>query len=213
MGERLVPLSRRSFPTMLRLGRPAVSVAPSRASCLAHQRDHRHPSRAPRRSLCVYGHSMNWETVLVSAAISTVVSALITLLMAGRVAIRQRRAEAAEAGLVELRTTVDPWRLEVTQYGLGMANSLRRDSSASHGDDHARATQVMNTALKLRRVRRWLVRRRCRAVFGAYWTTLAEQMPWNGESDTYPLVAHLTNALALNSWGAHRLNGSCDLGV
>lgn len=163
------------------------------------------PNPARGRS-CVYGRGMSWEIVLTSAAISTVVSAVVTLLLAGRVAVRQRRAEAAEAGLVTLRGIVAPWRLELTQFGLGMANSLRRNISTSHAEDHGYATQVMSTAQELRRIRRWLVRRRCRRVFGAYWTTLAEQMPWDGEPDTYPLTAHLTNALAADSWGAHRLN-------
>ena len=39
-----------------------------------------------------YVQAMDWQTVLVSAAISTIVSAVVALLLAGRVAVRQRRA-------------------------------------------------------------------------------------------------------------------------
>jgi hypothetical protein len=121
---------------------------------------------------------------------------------------------------------VSPIMQRVVQYQVGMqASEQRDDPSLGNLDDYAHASMILTAAADLKPVRRALVRRRVRRVFGRAWTELADIYPvadakdveailtpwitWNAKGTRNP-IAHLDPAKglmnrALSSVEDHRL--------
>lgn len=147
---------------------------------------------------------MDWSTVVVSAAISAIVGALVSIAAVSQTTVRQRRAERRDEALLALKRVVTPLRSDLRLCELGIRTGNKRTSERSHIDDHRLATDVLDSTEKTSRLRSSLVRRRCRRVFGEYWTTLAEEMPYADDSLGSAVVPALLGAPRLLENGTLR---------
>lgn len=129
-----------------------------------------------------------WGMVaLVSAAISAVVGAVVSLLAVSQTTIRQRQAERRDEARQSLRRTLQPLRAQVRKYDRGLNPGAQR-TDALILDDHALATKVLAAAEQLGPVRRWLVRRRARRVFGPFVWAVADVAPTSGDGASLALL-------------------------
>jgi hypothetical protein len=145
---------------------------------------------------------MDWSTVILSAAVSAVVGALVSLAAVSQTTVRQRRAERRDEALLALKKIVVPLRLDLRLYELGVRTGNKRTAERSHVDDHRLATAVLDSTENMGKLRSALVRRRCRRVFGEYWATLAEEMPYADDSLGSAVVPALLGAPMLLESGA-----------
>lgn len=131
---------------------------------------------------------VTWITVLVSAAISALTGTVVSLLAVSQVTVRQRRATQRAEARDELRSLVSPLLADLRKYQLNLKSSLEREAERAILDDHRIVTEILAAAAPLSWWRRKLVRRRCNHIFGAYWTQLAEDLPFNVGSDSLGAV-------------------------
>lgn len=145
---------------------------------------------------------MDWSTLLVSAAVSALVGALVSIAAVSQTTVRQRRAERRDEALLALKRVVMPLRMDLRLFELRVRTGNKRTAERSHVDDHRLATAVLDTTEDMGRLRSLLVRRRCRRVFGEYWTTLAEEMPYADDTLGSAVVPALFGAPRLVESGA-----------
>ena len=94
--------------------------------------------------------SVTWESAVVTAAISAIVGAVVSLLAVSQVTVRQRRAERRDDARIELRATVQPLRANVRRYQAGVNPGMRRDNNVQiHADDYVLASRLLTTAGRL----------------------------------------------------------------
>lgn len=137
-------------------------------------------------------------TVLVSAALSAIVSAVVALSLttyrAGREAQAARRVRARQA----LETEATAMRSTLRSYRAGYADNQHREQSTAHIDDYVKVSGLLTLAAHLSPLRSWLVHRRCRLLFGEHWTRLAEVHPADpaspGSLMAAPLIAAARSA-------------------
>ncbi|GAA4709021.1 hypothetical protein GCM10025782_01330 [Pedococcus ginsenosidimutans] len=129
---------------------------------------------------------------MISAAISAVVGAGVSLLAVSQTTIRQRRAESRDDARLELRRVLQPMRAKVRKYRARMLSGMKRDAHRIEGDDYVLASAVLAAADGLHPVRRWLVLRRARRVFGPFMVAVADLSPTQG--DTLGSIAPLLMA-------------------
>lgn len=115
--------------------------------------------------------------MLASTGVSAVVGAVVSLLAVSQTTVRRARAERREAARLAVRERVAPLLAELARYEYLRPPEPRRSAERSHMDDHAAVMSIRRAAADLPPWRRWLVDRRCRRVFGAYWTDLARDYP------------------------------------
>ncbi len=125
---------------------------------------------------------MEWPTVLLSAGISAVVGAVVSLLAVSQVTTRRARAERADASRRALAAVVGPLRSDLRKYQLGMNRGLQRGPATAQLDDHRLVSGILAASSDLPWWRRRLVERRCRRVFGDHWTDLARDWPYDPSS-------------------------------
>jgi hypothetical protein len=123
---------------------------------------------------------VDWSTIVVSAVISAALGVLVAFVTASLITVRQARARRREDARQELAQIAAEMRLTLSQY------RALQDRARPHDDERARLPKQPNTADQLAagRVlqaasglgwfRRWLVKRRCRRIFGRFWTDRAE---------------------------------------
>jgi hypothetical protein len=145
---------------------------------------------------------MDWSTLIVSAAVSAVVGALVSIAAVSQTTVRQRRADRRDQALVALKKIVVPLRMDLRLFELRVRTGMKRTAERSHIDDHRLATAVLDTTEDMGRLRRLLVRRRCRRIFGEYWASLAEEMPYADHSLDSAMVPALLGAPRLLESGA-----------
>lgn len=120
---------------------------------------------------------MDVPTILVSAGVSAVVGALVSLAAVSQVTIRRSRAERAEAARRAVRAMVGPLLLDVRRYRAEMSAGLQREQDTGQGEDYVTVSRLLTVAADLSCWRRTLVLRRSRRIFGRAWTDLAELSP------------------------------------
>ena len=126
--------------------------------------------------------SVTWESAVVTAAISAIVGAVVSLLAVSQVTVRQRRAERRDQARVELHEAVQPLRADVRKYQARIKSGMKRDQNAViQGEDYAYATQWLTIAARLHPVRQWLVRRRTRRLVGKLIWQVADISPMRDE--------------------------------
>lgn len=138
-----------------------------------------------------YGPRVDWSTLLASAGVSAVVGAVVSLLTVSQATVRRARAERREAARRAVSAAVSPVLDEVARYEYLRPPEPKRTLEQSHMDDHARLVIVRRAAADLPAWRRWLIDRRCRRVFGHYWTDLARDYPSALDSDSGSLTSWL----------------------
>jgi hypothetical protein len=144
---------------------------------------------------------MDWSTVIASAAVSAIVGALVSITAVSQTTVRQRRAERRDDALLTLKRVATTLRSDLRLYELGIRTGNKRTAERSHIDDHRLATAVLDSTENMSRLRTSLVRRRCRRVFGGYWATLAEEMPYADDSLGSAVVPALLGAPRLQASG------------
>lgn len=127
---------------------------------------------------------MEWETLLVGAAVSAVVSAVVSLVAVHQVTVRRARAERADAALQTVKQLLEPLRVELERYRYLQPPDPKRTRERSHMDDHGQVVRILRVASDLSPIRARLVERRCRRVFGDYWVDMAIDLPSTGSGDT-----------------------------
>jgi hypothetical protein len=126
---------------------------------------------------------MDSATLLASAGISATVSSAVSLLAVSSTTTRQRLAERRDEARQQLSEAVGPTFSEVVKYRSNMRAGLRReDPTTMVGDDFLLASRIHQLIPRLAPVRRWLVKRRCRRIFGPFLTGLAEVSPASDDS-------------------------------
>lgn len=120
---------------------------------------------------------MDLDTILVSAAVSAIVGAVVSLLAVSQVTVRQAKAQRAYEAHQAVNAVVEPWVSDVGMYRLHRLSSLERQPDTPHAEDHARVTEVLGAADGLPAWRRWLVRRRLLRLFGPFWLDLGSHRP------------------------------------
>lgn len=126
---------------------------------------------------------VDWSTVALSTALSAVVGTLVSLAAVSQTTIRQRRAERRDEARQRLAATVAAMRANVRKYQAGRHRGMKRDDpNTMHGDDYTLVSAVLHVAESLSPTRRYLVRRRCRRLFGAWLTETAEISPTESSS-------------------------------
>ncbi|MEP7739153.1 hypothetical protein ABKW28_15995 [Nocardioides sp. 31GB23] len=126
---------------------------------------------------------LDWSTVALSTALSALVGTLVSLAAVSQTTIRQRRAERRDEARQRLAETVAPMRAKVRKYQAGRHGSLKRDEPHTMvGDDYTLVSAVLYVAESLSPIRRHLVRRRCRQLFGKWLTETAAISPADGSS-------------------------------
>jgi hypothetical protein len=142
---------------------------------------------------------MDSSQLVASAGISAVVSAVVSLLSVRAVTVQQARAAQAEAARRAVRQAVAPLLDELARYEyLTDRPEPKRTSERSHMDDHAAVVRIRSAAAELPAWRRALVDRRCRRVFGYYWTDLARD---------YPSASNDPGAGSVGAWFASSVRG------
>lgn len=126
---------------------------------------------------------MDWPTILLSASISAFISTFFSLLVVSRSTVIQMRAQARE---------------ESGRQIIELARSLQRilrvhqDSGAKAGhhegkrvvlDDLTKAHRILEQADRLGWIRRWLVYRRAKFVFGS-WTVERARLMRDDSTDS-----------------------------
>lgn len=127
---------------------------------------------------------MDWSTLFASAGVSAVVGAVVSLMAASQLTVRSARAERREAARLAVAAAVEPLRVALARYQYLSPREAKRTNEQSHLDDHAKAVRVLRAAGELPWWRRRLVERRCRMVFGDYWTNLALDFPSASEDNS-----------------------------
>ena len=115
--------------------------------------------------------TVDWLTLLLTAALSAVVSWITASTVAGRSERGRRAFEARQA----VRKVVSPFLLAVAQYQTEHISGLGRSGSEHVQLDIAFAYKVRVAARDLSWLRLLLVRRRLRRLTGARWMTVVEQ--------------------------------------
>jgi hypothetical protein len=116
------------------------------------------------------------ETVLVSAAISAVVSGAVSLSTASVVAGRQERGRRRHAARREVMAAVEEVRQGAAEGVLGIELRPQRAAQAMQ-DEYIWATKVVAAADELGWVRRRQVRRRTRQLVGPFVFDLVKRYP------------------------------------
>lgn len=111
--------------------------------------------------------------MLASAALSAVVSASVALALTSYRAARDAAAARRVAARTEIRTRANVLRDTLRRYRAGFAGSQRREPNVAESEDYVTASGFISPASDLGPVRRRLVTRRCRKIFGDHWTALA----------------------------------------
>lgn len=120
---------------------------------------------------------------MVSTAVSAVVGTLVSLAAVAQTTTRQRRAERRDAARQGIRHAVAPLRGQLRKYQARMLSSLKREEpEIINGDDYALVSALLPVAEELHPVRRWLVRRRIRRLFGPLIFKTADVAPMEGSS-------------------------------
>lgn len=124
---------------------------------------------------------MEWGTVLASAGVSAVVGAVVSLLAVSQVTVRQARAAEREDARRSIRELAETQVRLVMRYSFVEREGSRAmrdsDDGTSHLDDHTTVAAILIAARGLSKMRRRLVERRCRRIFGRYWVDLALYYP------------------------------------
>ena len=103
---------------------------------------------------------------------------MASLLTVSHLTVRRSRAERHEEARQGLKKAVSPLREELIRYrNQTKRTSTKRGDDYSHLEDHERLVAVRTAAADLPAWRRRLIDRRCRRVFGDYWTNLARRYP------------------------------------
>jgi len=123
------------------------------------------------------------STLLVSAAVSVLVSTIVSLLIAPTLVVRQERAKRRERAREAVDGVAGALLLDLDRYRGGWGGPPHRKTDVADGDDTERAAKVIRAAADLGRQRRWLVQRRCRIIFGQRWTQWAMAYPGEDESN------------------------------
>lgn len=112
--------------------------------------------------------TVDWVTVVVRAAISAVVGAVVSLIAVHGQTVRRMRAETSETARRTIREALAPTRLEVRRYRLDRSREAgpKRKADTAHGDDLVLTTTVVNAAEGFGAIRRHLFGLRSRRVFG-----------------------------------------------
>lgn len=125
---------------------------------------------------------MDWSTVLLSAGVSAIVGAVVSIVAVSQVTVRRAQAESRYQAAQQIKALVAPEIARVVKYQAGMDEGQRREGGRYHSADFVMASQVLAIAESLGWLRRRFVRRRCRLVYGAFTTRLAEVSPTDGAS-------------------------------
>lgn len=121
---------------------------------------------------------MDWSTVFLSAGVSAVVGAVVSLLTVSQTTVKRARAERREAARVALAARVAPLIDDLARYRFRRSRPKPlREPDLAEFDDHATVVGIRAAAADLPPWRRRLVDRRLRAVFGTTWTDLAIDYP------------------------------------
>lgn len=139
---------------------------------------------------------VDWSTLLASAGVSAVVGAVVSLLAVSQTTVRRAKAERADASRLAVRECVAPLLAELARYQYVGLERAKREAETSHMDDHAHVVAIRSAAADLPGWRRWLVDRRCRRVFGDYWTDLARDYPSVGRETGGTLTAWFAASVA-----------------
>lgn len=116
---------------------------------------------------------VTWQSVLIPAAVSGIVSVLISILTISQVTVRSARAERREGARVSLARRAAAMRLTLRQYRQNDHGGRRRPD-AWVADDAVAAAGALAEAEDLSPIRRRLVHRRIRRVFGSEAFDVAE---------------------------------------
>lgn len=138
---------------------------------------------------------MEWGTLLATAGVSAVVSALVSLWAVRMVTVRRAKAERADAARRAVRAEAEKLLRALARYRYTEGRPTPARGNTAEADDHAAVVRIRNAATDLPAWRRWLVDRRCRRVFGDYWTDLAIDYPSDLESGAGTFIAHLNERL------------------
>lgn len=153
---------------------------------------------------------MQWSTLIASAGVSAVVGAVVSLFAVSQVAVRQARAIAREDARRSVRELADAQVRRAMRYAFAPRDGDRAiraaDDGLSHLDDHSVVAAILVAARGLSAPRRWLVRRRCRAIFGNYWTELALLYPAASANGEESFLLWLT----ANAGAVPIANDSCE---
>lgn len=117
---------------------------------------------------------MEWSNVLVSAAVGGMVSVLVTLLTVSTVTVRQARALRRDNARQEIAALALAARLEARKYLDGPPEHAARASTVWHQQDAVDAAAYFHAAEPLPMIRRALIRRRLRRLYGTYAVETAE---------------------------------------
>lgn len=120
--------------------------------------------------------------VLATAAISVVVSTLVSILLVPTVAVRQERARRREQSREALAAFTGLMQLDLLRYRSRGGTRAMRKPESHHGDDAESAAAVLRASADLGAVRRRRVLRRCRLLFGERFTQQAILYPGEEES-------------------------------
>lgn len=137
---------------------------------------------------------MDWSTVFLSAGVSALVGTLVSLSAVHQTTVRKARAERADAARLAVRDLVAPILGELRRYEYVSPAEPARTPNRIHSEDHVRVSSILQTASNLPPWRRRLVERRCRRVFGEYWTDLAIEYPGGGANDANPMTAWIVRS-------------------
>lgn len=120
---------------------------------------------------------MEWETILVSAGASTVISTVVSLVAVPRTVAATERAKRRDLARVQLREAVQPWQSHLSRYRYRADGPPERRSDQYHSDDLTAVQTVFSIAQDLPWWQRWLISRRLRGIFGHGWVQLARDYP------------------------------------
>lgn len=137
-------------------------------------------------------------TLLASAGISAVISAVVALLASSSTKVRQMRAERAELARLRVYEVTKRMRRELRLYSDGMSHSSAREAKDGyHAADHKVCSEILAAAEGLGVLRRLLVEWRCRRIFGHFTYELSQDAPYNGSSPGHviaPILVRQFNA-------------------
>ena len=152
---------------------------------------------------------MDWSTVIASAGVSAVVGTSASYLAVSGITVRQAKAGRRYAASEAISEVVAPILANVVKYQAGM-NRIQREEGVYHGGDFVTASAILTASKQLGTVRHWLVVRRCRRLFGAFTTKLADVSPTQGDSlgaFLAPVLAAEYGDGALKEESQNRLSG------
>jgi hypothetical protein len=119
---------------------------------------------------------IEWSSVITSGTVSAVVSGIVSVMTARRVAGHQEAGRLATQARHRMRELVGPELTKVRQYQSRSPASFGRgdEEDASHQSDILLCAQLLVASADLTWWRRTLVRRRLRKLFGANTVELCE---------------------------------------